>query len=68
MSPGEKFGGFSHGGEIERSGDMPSTSDLEGMEGVGIGNTVQVGFPLGGKAGVEAGFFTPNAKNADPCG
>lgn len=68
MSTSEKFGGFSHGGKIEGTGEVPGSSDFERVEGVGVGNAVEIGFSLGGEAGVEAGFFAPNGKDPYPGG
>ena len=56
----EVFGGLSHGGKVEEAGDMPGATDFQGVEWVGVGNTVEVGFALGREAGVKPGFFPPN--------
>ena len=68
MSTSEKFGGFSHGGKIEGPRNVPGSSDFERVEGVGVGNAVEIGFSLGGEAGVEAGFFSSNGKRPNAGG
>ncbi len=61
----EELGGATHGGKIEGAWDMPGTSDFQGVEGVGVGDSVEVGFPFGGKTGMKAGSFATDGKNAN---
>ncbi len=61
----ENFGGFTHGGEMEGAGDVPGATDFERVEGVGIGDAVEVGFSFGGEAGVEAWFLASDGEDAD---
>ena len=44
---------------------MPGPPDFEWMEGIGVGDSVEIGFSLGRKAGVEAGFFPTDGEDAD---
>ncbi len=64
----EDFGGFAHGGEMEGAGDVPGATDFERVEGVGIGDAVEVGFSYGGEAGVEAWFLASDGKDTNSWG
>jgi hypothetical protein len=61
----ENFGSFAHGGEVQGAGDVPSATDFEWVERVGIDDAVEVGFSFGGEAGVEAWFLASDGKDAD---
>ena len=64
----ENLGCLTHQRKIEGTGDMPGPSDFEGMEGVGVGDPIEIGFALGREAGVEAGFFAANREDPDTGG
>ena len=66
--PCENFSGLAHGGEVEGPGDVPGATDFQRVEGVGIGDAVEVGFSFGGEAGVEAWFLASDGKDADAWG
>jgi len=53
---------------MEGAGDVPSATDFEWVEGVGIGDAVEVGFSFGGEAGVEAWFLASDGENTDSWG
>jgi len=64
----ENFGGLAHSGKVEGTGDVPGATDFERVEGVGIGDAVEVGFSFGGEAGVEAWFLASDGEDADAGG
>jgi len=64
----ENFGGLAHSGKVEGTGDVPGATDFERVEGVGIGDAVEVGFSFGGEAGVEAWFLASDGEDADAWG
>ena len=64
----ENFGSLAHGGEVEGAGNVPGATDFERVEGVGIGDAVEVGFSFGGEAGVEAWFLASDGEDADSWG
>jgi len=49
----KKSRGLTDGFEVERTGHVPSPTDLQGMEKRLVDDTVKVGFALGGEAGVK---------------
>jgi hypothetical protein len=53
---------------VEGAGDVPGATDFERVEGVGIGDAVEVGFSFSGEAGVEAWFLASDGEDANPCG
>ena len=61
----ENLGGLAHGREVEGAGDVPGATDFKRVEGVGIGDAVEIGFPFGGEAGVKAWFLSPDGKDTD---
>jgi len=64
----ENFGGLAHGGKVEGAGDVPGATDFKRVEGVGIGDAVEVGFSFGGEAGVEAWFLASDGEDANSWG
>jgi hypothetical protein len=50
---------------MEGAGDVPGATDFERVEGVGIGDAVEVGFSFGREAGVESWFLSPDGKDTD---
>ena len=64
----ENFGGLAHGGQVEGARDVPGPADFKRVEGVGIGDAVEVGFSFGGEAGVEAWFLASDGEDADSWG
>ena len=64
----ENFGGLAHGGKVEWAGNVPGATDFERVEGVGIGDAVEIGFSFGGEAGVEAWFLASDREDADSWG
>jgi hypothetical protein len=53
---------------MEGTGYVPGSSDFEGMQGIGVGDPIEIGFSLGREAGVEAGFFAADGEDADAGG
>ena len=44
---------------------MPSPSNFERVKRIGVGDPVKIGFSLGRKAGMKAGFFPTDGEDAD---
>ena len=63
----QNLGGFSQRGEIERAWDVPSSSDFQGVQRIGVGDPVKIGFSFGREASVKARFLTPNGEDSDAC-
>jgi len=64
----ENFSRLTHGGKVKGPGDVPGATDFEWVEGVGIGDAVEVGFSFGGEAGVKAWFLAADGKDTDSWG
>jgi hypothetical protein len=63
----QNLGGFSQRGEIEGAWDVPSPSDFQGVQRIGVGDPVKIGFSFGREASVKARFLTPNGEDSDAC-
>ena len=61
----KNFSGLAHGGKVKGSGDVPGATDFKRVEGVGIGDAVEVGFSFGGEAGVETWLLASDGEDAD---
>ncbi len=66
MFPDEEPGGLTNGGQVEGAWDMPGPAHFQGMEEGGVDDAVEIGFTLGGEAGVEFCFFPLNGDNPNP--
>jgi hypothetical protein len=65
--PIQNLGGFAQRGEIEGAWDVPSPSDFQGVQRVGVGDPVKIGFSFGREASVKARFLTSDGDDSNPC-
>ena len=65
--PGQNLGGFAQRGEIEGAWDVPSPSDFQRVQRIGVGDPVKIGFSFGREAGVKARFLASDGEDSNPC-
>jgi hypothetical protein len=65
--PGQNLGGFAQRGEIEGAWDVPSPSDFQRVQRIGVGDPVKIGFSFGREAGVKARFLASDGDDSNPC-
>ena len=64
--PGQNLGGLAQRRKIEGARDVPSSSDFERVQRVGVGDAVKIGFSLGREAGVKSRFLTADGEDSNP--
>ena len=65
--PGQNLGCFAQRGEIERAWDVPSPSDFQRVQRIGVGDPVKIGFSFGREAGVKTRFLASDGEDSNPC-